>query len=82
MARALHSRGDLGLEAYLRDRGVTEVDVCGIATDYCVNATALDAARLGFDTSVLLSLTAAVAPANTPEVVERWQEAGIWVPAA
>ena len=36
--------------------------MCGIATDYCVQATALDAARNGFTTTVLLDLTAAVAP--------------------
>src|SRR5689334_22887048 len=38
------------LEALLRDRGVSRVVVVGVATDYCVKATALDAARLGFDT--------------------------------
>ena len=42
--------------------GVDQVDVCGIATDYCVRATALDAAANGFTTTVLLDLTAAVAP--------------------
>ena len=77
-----HSRGGVRLEEFLRAHGVTEVDVCGIATDYCVNATALDAARLGFDTTVLLDLTAAVAPAGVGEVIERWKDAGIWVPAS
>jgi nicotinamidase/pyrazinamidase len=38
------------LDGLLRDRGVTDVVVVGLATDYCVNATALDAARLGYDT--------------------------------
>ena len=42
-------------------RDVTEVDVVGIATDHCVRATALDAAREGFATTVLLDLTAGVA---------------------
>jgi nicotinamidase/pyrazinamidase len=41
------------LEALLRNRGVTTVVVCGLATDYCVRATALDAVRLGFSTTVL-----------------------------
>jgi nicotinamidase/pyrazinamidase len=41
---------------------VTEVDVCGLATDYCVAATAKDAEELGFTTSVLLDLSAAVNP--------------------
>jgi nicotinamidase/pyrazinamidase len=39
-----------GLEEYLRAEGVTDVYVCGLTTDYCVKATALDAARLGFRT--------------------------------
>lgn len=42
-----------GLESLLRDAGVTEVVVVGIATDYCVKETALDAARLGMPTTVL-----------------------------
>lgn len=51
-----------GLQEWLTAHEVTNVDVCGIATDYCVRATALDAASGGFDTTVLLDLTAAVAP--------------------
>ncbi len=42
------------LESLLRERGVTRVVVCGLATDYCVKATAIDAAQRGFETSVLL----------------------------
>lgn len=53
------------LADWLRARRVTEVDVVGIATDHCVRATALDAAREGFTTRVLLDLTAGVAPATT-----------------
>jgi nicotinamidase/pyrazinamidase len=48
------------LEGLLRDRKIERVVVCGLATDYCVNATALDAVRLGFDVSVLVEATAAV----------------------
>ena len=50
------------LADWLTAHGVDRIDVCGIATDYCVRATALDAARTGFSTTVLLDLTAAVAP--------------------
>jgi nicotinamidase/pyrazinamidase len=42
------------LERILRDAGIERVIACGLATDYCVKATALDAARLGFETAVLL----------------------------
>ena len=52
------------LASWLREHGVTEVDIAGIATDHCVRATALDAAREGFRTRVLLDLTAGVAPAT------------------
>jgi nicotinamidase/pyrazinamidase len=48
------------LERLLRARGIERVIVCGLATDYCVKATALDAARLGFATSVLADAIAAV----------------------
>ncbi len=48
------------LEALLRDHGVTHVAICGLATDYCVRGTALDAIRLGFETVVLTEAIAAV----------------------
>ncbi len=67
------------LTDWLRARDVDEVDVCGIATDYCVRATALDAAAEGFSTRVLLGLTAAVAPARVDETLRAWQDAGVRV---
>ncbi len=48
------------LHALLRVRQVQRVVVCGLATDYCVKATALDAVRLGYETTVLLDAIAAV----------------------
>jgi nicotinamidase/pyrazinamidase len=48
------------LEGLLRRRGIGRVVVVGLATDYCVKETALDAARLGFDTFVLGELVRAV----------------------
>lgn len=53
------------LADWLRDRAVEQVDVVGIATDHCVRATALDAAEEGFETTVLLDLTAGVARRTT-----------------
>ena len=70
------------LADWLRSRGVGVVDICGIATDYCVQATALDAARHGFATTVLLDLTAAVAPANTDQVITELAGAGVAVAEA
>jgi nicotinamidase/pyrazinamidase len=49
-----------GLERYLRDNEITSVEIVGLALDYCVKATALDAVRLGFQTRVLLEGTKAV----------------------
>ncbi|GAA3450366.1 nicotinamidase [Dactylosporangium matsuzakiense] len=62
---------------WLRERDVTEVDVVGIATDHCVRATALDAVREGFVTTVLLDLTAGVAPATTASALVELREAGV-----
>lgn len=46
-------RKSTGLGEWLRERGVTEVFVCGLATDYCVKFTALDAAKFGFKTHLI-----------------------------
>ncbi|MET8418863.1 isochorismatase family protein [Streptomyces sp. NPDC005134] len=67
----------VGLARWLRDRGVTEVDVVGIATDHCVRATALDAVREGFTTHVLLDLTAGVAAATTGQALGELRGAGV-----
>lgn len=65
------------LADWLRAREVSEVDVVGIATDHCVRATALDAARAGFRTQVLLDLTAGVAETTTERAIEEMREAGV-----
>jgi nicotinamidase/pyrazinamidase len=67
------------LADWLRDRGVDEVDVVGIATDYCVRATAADAAEAGFTTRVLLDLTAGVAKESTDRAVADLRAAGVEV---
>ena len=73
---------DTPLVDWLRQRGVDEVDVVGIATDYCVRATAADAAEAGFFTRVLLDLTAGVAPESTAEAIEELRAAGVEIRAA
>ena len=65
------------LADWLRAREVTEVDVVGIATDHCVRATALDAAREGFRTQALLDLTAGVAAETTERALEELRGAGV-----
>ncbi|SEB47458.1 nicotinamidase/pyrazinamidase [Nocardioides exalbidus] len=65
------------LAGWLRTRGVDEVDVCGIATDHCVRATALDSAREGFDTRVLTALCAGVAEETTAAAILEMTAAGV-----
>lgn len=71
--------GSTGLEALLRDAGVGRVVVAGLATDYCVKATALDAAALGFDTVLLSDAVAAVdlAPGDGDRAIEEMHAAGV-----
>jgi nicotinamidase/pyrazinamidase len=51
---------NVSLADFLREEGVTDLYVCGLATDYCVKATALDACKLGFRTYVITDAVAAV----------------------
>jgi nicotinamidase/pyrazinamidase len=71
--------GGTGLLEWLADRGVTEVDVVGIATDHCVRATALDAAAAGLQVTVLLELCAGVAAESTERALAELRAAGVTV---
>lgn len=72
-----HGAGGELLADWLTGRDVEQLDVCGIATDYCVRATALDAVAAGFDTRVLLDLTAAVAPERLASSLIALRRAGV-----
>ncbi len=65
------------LTDWLRAREVSRVDVCGIATDHCVRATALDAVREGFETHVLQRLCAGVAPQTTRAALSELEASGV-----
>jgi nicotinamidase/pyrazinamidase len=65
------------LADWLRERDVTSVDVVGIATDHCVRATALDSVAAGFDTTVLLDLTAGVAAGTTEAALQEFRTASV-----
>lgn len=67
------------LATWLRRHEVDEVDVCGIATDHCVRATALDASSNGFATRVLIDLCAGVAPETTEAALIEMRGAGVTV---
>ena len=67
------------LADWLRQHDVTDVDVCGIATDYCVRATSLDAVRNGFRVRLLSDLCAGVAPQTTAAALDELEAAGVEV---
>lgn len=68
--------GSTLLAAWLRDHGITDLDVAGIATDHCVRATVLDALREGFGVRVLQDTVAGVAPQPTEAAVTEMTTAG------
>lgn len=74
-------RRSTGLGEYLRERGVEEVYVLGLATDYCVKYTALDARRLGFRTFLIEDACRGVElqPGDVERAVEEMRSAGVMV---
>ncbi|WEN15036.1 bifunctional nicotinamidase/pyrazinamidase [Rhodanobacter sp. AS-Z3] len=73
------SRPSTGLAGWLRERGVDEVFVCGLARDVCVLWTAQDARELGFRANLLWDLTRPVTPASDEATRAALQAAGIAV---
>jgi nicotinamidase/pyrazinamidase len=73
---------DTGLAAWLRQQGVERLVVLGLATDYCVRATALDAVQAGFGTTVLRDGVRAVErdPGDGERALEEMKHAGVAVP--
>ena len=53
-------RKNTGLAAYLKGRGVQDIDVCGLAADFCVFYTALDSLQAGFNSTILIEATKAI----------------------
>ena len=74
-----HAPDGSDLATWLRRHGVTHVDVCGLATDHAVLATALDAIRLGFDTTLLEELCAGLARRTTSEALDAMRSAGVHI---
>lgn len=65
------------LDAYLKSGDITDVTVVGLATDYCVKATALDAVRLGYNTTLDLEFCAGVTPEATEAAIAEMQASGV-----
>lgn len=74
-------RKSTGLGEFLRERGVTAVAVLGLATDYCVKFTALDARKLGFDVTLLSDGCRAVnvSPGDGERALEEMRQAGVTI---
>ena len=74
-------RKSTGLGEWLKAQGVTEVFVCGLATDYCVKFTALDAAEMGFKTYLIEDASRGVdlRPGEVKHAIEEMKRAGITV---
>ena len=72
-------KGNTGLGDYLKTKGIEHVFVCGLALDYCVKYTALDAKSLGFETVLLVDATRAVNvnPQDGELALEEMKQAGI-----
>jgi nicotinamidase/pyrazinamidase len=71
-------RTPTGLAGYLRERGLTRITLVGLATDFCVNYSGLDGARLGFEVTVREDLTRAIDLAGSlARAREAWAEAGV-----
>lgn len=72
-------RVSTGLGDYLRQRGAIHLYLCGLALEYCVRATALDARREGWNTHVILDATRALeaAPGDMARAIESLQAAGV-----
>ena len=68
----------IGLDDWLQSHDVEDVVVVGLATDYCVRATALDAVQAGYNTAVIAELTAGIAE-DPEEVFEELEAAGVEV---
>ena len=68
-----------GLDRLLKNRRVTDVFVCGLATDYCVKATALDAVQLGFRTHLIEDACRGVdrQPGDIEKALDEMRAAGI-----
>lgn len=67
-----------GLDAWLRERGITDLTVLGLATDYCVKFTVLDALHLGFSVTLVLEGCRAVdlAPGDGDRAIDEMRAAG------
>lgn len=71
-----------GLAGWLTERGIRKVVICGLAADYCVSWTALDAVAAGFEVYVVTDGIRAIAPSSYEDAQTAWRSAGIRLTSA
>ncbi len=67
------------LDIYLKEKGITEIEIVGLATDYCVKYTAMDAKALGYDVTVLVDACKGVDEKTTKEAIEEMRANNITI---
>ena len=70
---------ETGLTALLREKGVCKLYVCGLALDYCVKSTCLDAVKEGFKTICLFDLTKGIAKDTSYDSMDQMLTSGVTV---
>jgi nicotinamidase/pyrazinamidase len=69
-----------GLAGYLRERGIDSITLVGLATDFCVNYSAMDGARMGFHVTVREDLSRAIDLSGSLAAAHAgWAKAGVTV---
>ena len=70
-------KNSTGLATYLKDNKVEEIEICGLACDFCIRATALDAVKEGFKVKLLLPACRGVSEDTTKKAIEEMKNTGI-----
>ena len=70
-------RTSTGLAGYFREKGVTDLYLCGLAWDYCVGFSALDGKAFGFNVTVITDAVRGINETSMAAMTQRWQEAGV-----
>lgn len=73
------NRTTTGLAGYFRDKGITDLYLCGLAWDYCVGFSALDGKALGFNITVIQDAVRGINEASMAAMTTRWQQAGVHI---
>lgn len=70
-------RTSTGLAGYFREKGITDLYLCGLAWDYCVGFSALDGKNLGFNITVITDAARGITDESMGAMSKRWQDAGV-----